>query len=158
MDIFNSIQCLKLTKFVGFDEVPRFIIKNFPVTATSALIHIFDLRLSLQHFQHRGSNLLLLLSPRKATVPLSVITDLRDNLLLRNFSKVSGFIVHEHLSRYLKHKCNSCQRGFLKSKSTVTNLLTCVDNISPAVSFQRQVDAIYFDHNRVFHLVPHSNL
>lgn len=45
VDIFNAIQCLKLTKFVGLGEIPGFIIKNYPVTAASALIHIFDLRL-----------------------------------------------------------------------------------------------------------------
>jgi hypothetical protein len=50
VDIFNAIQYLKLTKFVGFDKVSGFIIKNCPVTAASALIHTFDLSLSLQHF------------------------------------------------------------------------------------------------------------
>jgi len=123
VDIFNVIQRLKLIKFVGFDEVSGFIIKNCPVTAASALIHIFDLRLSLQHFQHRGSKRPLFLSSRQATVSLSVVIHLRGILLLRNFSIVFGFVV----SRYWKHKCNSCQRGFLKPKSTVTNLLTCVD-------------------------------
>jgi len=50
VDIFNAIQCLKLTKFVGFDEVSGFIIKNCPVTAASTLIHIFYFSLSVQHF------------------------------------------------------------------------------------------------------------
>jgi hypothetical protein len=98
VDNFNDIQGLKLTKFVGFDEVPGFIIKNCPVTAASLLIHFFDLSLSLQHFQHGGSKRPLLLFSRKTAVPLSVITDLRGILLLRNFSEVSGLVVSEHFS------------------------------------------------------------
>ena len=91
-------------------------------------------------------------------MPLSVITDLRGILLFINFSNVSGFVVHEHLSRYLKHKCNSCQSGFLKSKSSVIDMLSCVDYVSIVVSSRLQVDAIYFDHSSVFHLVPHPIL
>jgi len=127
------------------------------VSPASLLIHIFDLSLSLQHFQQHGSKRPLPLFSRKATVPLSAITDLRGILLHRNFSELSGLVVPKHLSRYLKHKCNSCQRGFLKTKSTVTNLITCVDYVSSVVSYLRQVDATYFDHS-VFNLVPRSIL
>lgn len=43
VDIFNATQGIKLTKFVGFDEVLGFTITNCPVTSAFALIHIFDL-------------------------------------------------------------------------------------------------------------------
>jgi hypothetical protein len=69
-------------KLEGFDEVSGFTITNCAVTATSALTRIFYLSLSLQHFQHRGSKLPLLLSSRKATVPLSEITELYLILLI----------------------------------------------------------------------------
>ena len=48
--------------------------------------------------------------------------------------------------------------AFLNLNLQLTNLLTGVDYLSPVVSSQRQVDAIYFDPSSVFHLVPRSIL
>jgi hypothetical protein len=53
-------------------------------------------------------------------VPLSVITFLF-------FPKVSEFIIHDHVYHYFKHKLNTSQHSFNKSKSTVINWVPNVD-------------------------------
>jgi sarcosine oxidase/L-pipecolate oxidase len=55
-------------------------------------------------------------------------------------------------------KLNPCQHGFTKSKSTITNLVTYLDFITPLVSSQGKADAIYFDLRSAFDLVPHTLL
>jgi hypothetical protein len=46
---------------------------------------------------------------------------------------------------YFKLKLNFCYHEFVKSKSTVTNLVTYLDHIFAVVTSQRQMGAIYFD-------------
>jgi hypothetical protein len=65
--------------------------------------------------------------------------------MLNTFSKLFELVIHDHVSYYLKSKLNTCQHGFTKSKSTITNLVTSLDFITPVVSSQGQADAIYFD-------------
>jgi hypothetical protein len=55
-------------------------------------------------------------------------------------------------------KFNLKQHGFPRSKSTVTNLVTFDDFLTPVVHGQHQADAIYFDLPNAFDIVPHNML
>jgi hypothetical protein len=59
---------------------------------------------------------------------------------------------------YLKCKRNPCQHGLVKSKYTISNLVSYLDHISPLVFLKRPVDAIYFDLSSSIALVPHTFL
>jgi hypothetical protein len=87
-----------------------------------------------------------------------VVSNYRPISILNTFSKLFEFVVHDHVSHYLKSKLNPCQHGFTKYKSTITNLVTYLDFITPLVSSRGQVDAIYFDLSSAFDLVPHTLL
>jgi hypothetical protein len=67
-------------------------------------------------------------------------------------------VIHEHFSHNFKSKFNPSQHGFMKSKSTATNLVTSLDSIALLVYSQKQVDSIYFDFSNAFDLVPHETL
>jgi hypothetical protein len=71
------------------------------------------------------------------------VSNYRPISLLSNFSKIFEFVIHDHVSHYLKSKISPHQHGFPKTKSTSTNLVISVDFISPLVGSQRQADAIY---------------
>jgi hypothetical protein len=88
----------------------------------------------------------------------SFVSNYRSISLVNNFSKVLEFVVNCHMSHYFTSKLNPNQHGFVKMKSTITNLVTYFDFISPFVSFQRQVDSVYFDCSSAFDFVPHSVL
>jgi hypothetical protein len=47
------------------------------------------------------------------------------------------------------------QHGFVKSKSTVTNLVTYLNDVLPSVCSQGQFDSVYFDLSQAFDKVPH---
>jgi hypothetical protein len=54
-----------------------------------------------------------------------------------------GFIIHEHVSRHFKSKLNPFQHGFIKSKSTVTNLVTTLDFLALLVCSQGQPEYLF---------------
>jgi hypothetical protein len=87
-----------------------------------------------------------------------LIANYRPISILNNFSKVFEFVIHYHVLYYLQSKLNCCQHGFIKFRSTTSNLVTYLDYITPLVSSQLQVDAIYFDFSSAFDLVSHTLL
>jgi hypothetical protein len=86
------------------------------------------------------------------------ITDYRTIKILNIFfPKIVESIIHDQLSFYFKFKLHPSQYGFIKSKSTATNLLTYSLN-SITVSVSSQNDSIYFDLSLAFDKVPHTLL
>jgi hypothetical protein len=77
---------------------------------------------------------------------------------LNNFSKIFENIIYDHLSFYFKFKLHPNQHGFVKSESTITNLVTCLNDVLPSVCSQGQFDSVYFDLSQAFDKVPHTLL
>jgi hypothetical protein len=88
----------------------------------------------------------------------SSVGNYRPVAILNNFSKVFKFIIHDHVSHFLESKLNSSQHGLIKSKSTVTSLVTFLDFVTPLVCSQGQTDSIYSDISNAFDIHPHSLL
>jgi hypothetical protein len=155
-DVSKAIKRLRPTKSLGVDDISGFMIKGYTDIFEPVLKHIFNLSLSQQYFPT--------LRKQAAIVPFfkkgsgASISAYRPISLLNNFSKLFEFVIHDHVSHYLKVKISPYQHGFTKSKSAITNLVTYLDFISPLVGSQTQADAIYFDLSNAFDLVPHSLL
>jgi hypothetical protein len=86
------------------------------------------------------------------------VSNYRPISILNTFSKIFEFVIHEYVSYYFKSKINPSEHGFMKSKSTASNLVTFLDAIAPLVYSQRQVDSIYFDFSNAFDRAPHETL
>jgi hypothetical protein len=66
------------------------------------------------------------------------------------------FVIHDHVSDYLKFKLSFYEHGFYKINLPSPILLTYIDFTSSLVGSQTQADAIYSDLNNVFDFFPHS--
>jgi hypothetical protein len=117
---------------------------------------IFNLSLSKQQFPSlwKQADIIPVFKKRSSTSDINY----RPASILNNFSKVSEFIIYEHVFYYFKSKLNICQHGFTKSKTTVTNLVTYLDLVNYLVCYRSQVDAIYFNLSSASGLVPHALL
>jgi hypothetical protein len=78
--------------------------------------------------------------------------------ILRTFSKIFENSHTCHVSHHLKSKFNPLQHGYIKSKSTPTNLVALLDFNTLLVNCQRQVDIIYLDFRNTFDFVLHALL
>jgi hypothetical protein len=88
----------------------------------------------------------------------ALVTNCRPISLLNNFFEVFKIIIHDQLSHYFKSKLHPPQHAFINSKSTVTNLITYLNTVTPTVCSQGQMDAIYFELSQAFDKVPHTLL
>ena len=67
---------------------------------------------------------------------------------------------YSHISNYLVQNglTSKAQHGFLKAKSTTTNLLECLDDWTEAVDDGKMIDVIYLDLAKAFDSVSINNL
>jgi retron-type reverse transcriptase len=59
---------------------------------------------------------------------------------------------------HFKFKLHPNQHGFLNSKSTASNLVTYLNDVTPSVCSQGQFHSVYFDLSQAFDKVPHAVL
>jgi hypothetical protein len=78
--------------------------------------------------------------------------------ILSNISEIFEFAIHDHISHILKSKLNLSHHDFIKSESTVNNLVTFLDFFTLLVCSQWQNDSVYFDFINAFDILPHAQL
>ncbi|PNF19791.1 hypothetical protein B7P43_G14658 [Cryptotermes secundus] len=155
-DVQNAIKRLRPTKSVGTDGIPNFVIKGCSEILVPVLRYIFNLSLSQNSFPKLWKQAIIVPVFKKGKT--SSVRNYRPIAILNNFSKVFEFIIHDHIYQFFKSKLSPFQHGFIKSKSTTTNLVTFLDFVSPLVCTQGQVDSIYFDFSNAFDTVSHTLL
>ena len=62
----------------------------------------------------------------------------------------------EHLTQY--QLIRTTQHGFVKGRSTQTNLLEYMEKLTALVDEGHSVDVVYCDFSKVFDVVPHRRL
>ena len=69
-------------------------------------------------------------------------------------------IIHDSLSHYLlsNNLLTDRQHGFIKSRSTLTNLLSCLRHWLSSLDSDRSTDVIYIDFAKAFDSVSHPKL
>jgi hypothetical protein len=138
----------------GFTLIIIIKIKGCSVIFIPILRHIFNLSLTQQYLPtvwkeaaivpmfERGSY-----ASVNSCSPISIIS---------NFSELLEFITHDHILHYVK--LNPNQHGFTRTSSTVTNLVTFFDFMTPVVCGQREADAVCFDLSNAFDIISHNML
>lgn len=118
-------------------------------------------------FEHSFVNAILPTAWREATVvPIykkgdsSNPSNYRPISLLSGCSKVMEKIVNDNLVSYLiaNKLVSDNQHGFLKRRSTVTQLLDCFHSIALSLDARNAVDITYFDLAKAFDTVSHPKL
>jgi hypothetical protein len=69
-------------------------------------------------------------------------------------------IIRDHIMDYFHNNklFSNKQFGFIKGRSTVTQLLTVLDKRTEYLEMGGQIDAIYTDFEKAFDKVPHKRL
>lgn len=86
------------------------------------------------------------------------ITNYRPISKLCIIAKIFERLVYNQVYSALKYSLSTFQHGFLKGRSTVSNLILLNDFITEAMDNRHQVDVVYTDYSKAFDRIDHSIL
>lgn len=155
-DVTKAAKTLKSSRVAGSDNVPAFILKGCIDVLAPVLCNIFNMCISSRKFPTLWKTSIVVPVPKNSQV--NIVKNYRPVALLTNFSKLFEKIIVNHLSFHVRHILTPHQHGFLKGRSTVSNLSSYLQFSAPHVLDQKQVDTVYFDLSRAFDLVNHDLL
>ena len=157
-EVAGALQALDPNKACGPDDIPGTLLKNTANEIAPSLCKIFNMSLSLS----TGSFPVLW---KRANI--SPVLKKDDSTLVENYRPISLLcIASKILERCVFRRCYShlltffyqLQQGFLKGKSTVTQLLVVYHEILDNLADGKDVDVVHLDLSKAFDKVPHLQL
>lgn len=155
-DVVKAAKSLKSSCVAGSDNVPSFIVKGCINVLAQPLCKIFNICLKNCKFPSGWKTSTVVAVPKNSNV--SCVKNYRGISLLCNFSKIFEKILVNHVSFHVNNLISPHQHGFLKGRSTATNLVSFLEFAAPPVLNQRQIDTVYFDLSKAFDVVNHELL
>jgi hypothetical protein len=136
------IKKLKDKPTAGTDQVPSFVVKDCGSAFTEPLFIMFNLILKCSVFPERWKESRICPVLKKGDP--SLINNCRPISILSNLSKVFEMILYKYIYDFAKQRIDTTQHGFMRGRSTVTNLAcfsqflsNCLDNNSQVVLIQK---------------------
>lgn len=152
-DVSRSFSHLDSSKGPGPDGIPPLFIKQCAGALALPASIIFNRSLSSGVFPRLWK--VASITPIHKSGNLNMAQNYRGISILSTFSKVLECFVHEALYRTVRPAIPEVQHGFVKGRSTTTNLMSFVTSVKMKMQKNRQVDAIYVDFAKAFDKVPH---
>lgn len=137
----------------GYDKIPSYFIKMCSKELSKPLLLLFQSSLKEGIFPDRWK--CALITPVFKSGSKNDIQNYRPISKLPIFSKILEKIVHEQLYDCVKSIITENQHGFMKKRSTVSNLAVFTEYISKSMDKRIQVDAIYTDFSKAFDKIDH---
>lgn len=159
---FKDDQVLKVLKRLdhfkgaGTDGLPSV----FAAKCASALAHplclIYNKSLSTGVFPSIWK--VALVVPLLKNGDVELVKNYRPISILPVLAKTFEQLIYPYLSWHLKALINLHQHGFVKAKSTATNLVSFINDVSQILDKRSSVDAVYTDFSKAFDRVNHQIL
>nr|CAH7714539.1 unnamed protein product [Callosobruchus chinensis] len=144
----------KLTS--GPDQIPSFLVKDCISTLVKPLKIIFNLILKNSIFPDTWK--IAKVCPIHKSQDRDLISNYRPISILNNFAKVLEIILYNRIYLGATNCISIDQHGFMKSRSTLTNLAVFSQYLCEHLDNGGQVDAIYTDFTKAFDKVNHKEL
>ena len=151
--------CLKRMKqkgTVGPDKIPSFLLHDCAILFASPLAKLFNLCLKTCCFPTVWK--VSKITPVYKKGSRECIENYRPVSILCNFAKCFEILLHEVIVFQVKNKISCYQHGFVKGRSTTSNLFCITQFIAEALDEKCHVDVIYTDFSKAFDRLDHSIL
>lgn len=154
--ICKQLQMLDINKGPGPDGIPPCFLKWSANTLCKPLYKIFNQCISNGSFPSvwKKANII----PVYKGGPRQNIENYRPISLLCSLAKVFEKLVHHEIYPFVQNCIISEQHGFVKRKSTVTNLMIFTSHLFKNIDARAQTDTIYTDFRKAFDRVDHKIL
>ena len=156
VEVVGVLRNLNSRKACGPDNILNRLLIELAEVISTSLCDVFNMSLALGvvPLQWKMANI----TPVHKREDPTLATNYRPISLLCTLSKVLERCVHNHCYHYLEPHMYHMQHGFIRGKSTTTQLLEVYHEILESVASGNEVDAIYLDFSKAFDKVPHHLL
>ena len=152
----DAVGSLKINKAVGPDNIPAYIIKGMIGFFAEPLRILFNMSIKTGCFPKIWKDVKICPVFKKGD--LADIKNYRPIAILSCPAKIFESIMYRFIYSYVCGKVTCRQHGFLKNKSTATNLCFITQFISESLDKKYQVDVVYTDFTKAFDQVSHRIL
>jgi len=153
--ILKTLNEVDVSKGDGPDNISPLLLKNCSDALSTPLFHIFNLSLK-SNFPTRWKESYIV--PIFKSGSRSNVECYRGVAILPTFGKLFESMVCEILTDKFKNVISVSQHGFMKGRSTSTNLVDFVNEAIRIVEKGAQLDVIYTDVRKAFDRVRHRAL
>ena len=155
-EVYHVLAAIDENKATGPDKIPAKLLKNCASSIYLSLCDLFNKSLSLGKLPNEWklSNIVPILKKG----PAQEVSNYRPISLLSLVSKVLERCVYNQLVSHISTQLHHLQFGFLRGKSTTSQLLHVLQDIHQALESRNQVDAVYLDFAKAFDKVSHKLL
>jgi Reverse transcriptase (RNA-dependent DNA polymerase)/Endonuclease-reverse transcriptase len=147
---------LNNNKSPGPDLIPMKVLKYCSEVLSAPLTDIFNCSLKEGTFPNRWK--LSHVTPVLKKGSRFKVVNYRPISLLSVFSKIFESLLHKRISNHVSKWIAPEQHGFVRRKSTITNLAEFTSEIARNINNRVQVDAVYTDFSKAFDRVDHRLL
>lgn len=155
-DTFKSLIEMESNFSSGPDGIPSGFLKKCAIPLHTILCYMFNLSLSTGVFPSVWKNSFIV--PIFKSGRRNKIENYRGICKQSSIPKLFDKLVTQNLYFYCSSLICDNQHGFVKKRSTVTNLLLFTNFVISEVAKGNQVDAIYTDFSKAFDRVDHKVL
>lgn len=156
MDIQAALSQVDPSKGAGPDRLPPAFIKSLSAVLATPVCYIFNRSLSEGVFPDEWK--LASIIPIFKTGSTLNAENYRPISILSCLPKVFEVLIHKGMYAAAHDVISDFQHGFVKKRSTVTNLMSYVSTLNANLEKFKQTDAIYFDFSKAFDKVPHLHV
>ncbi len=157
--VYKYLQKLPPKLSLGPDGLPPLLFKRLALSLAEPLAYIFNFSYVLGKIPHQWSTADVSPIFKNKGSP-SLVSNYRPISLTCVACKVMESILRDHILSFLSHNrlISSHQHGFVSGKSTVTQLVECLNFWYQSLDEGGVVDVIYLDVSKAFDTVSHKKL
>ena len=150
----NVLKGLDVNKGSGPDDIPLTVLRECADELVPSLTTLFNFSISTCTLREewKYSNVVPIHKKGKKCK----VDNYRPISLLNSVSKVMERLVFNHRYPVVSPQINSAQHGFMKHRSTTTQLIDTYSDISSNLDSGSQTDIIFLDFAKAFDSVPHD--
>jgi hypothetical protein len=157
-DVKKRLKKLKVCKSAGIDNLYPIVLKELAdvICYPVKLIYQYSLKYSQVPTDWRSSNICPIFKKGKR----DSVSNYRPISLTCILCKVMEGIIKDHVTDYFRENVlfNTSQYGFIRGRSTTSQLLKMVDDWTSLLEQGGQIDVVYTDLEKAFDKVPHEYL
>lgn len=155
-EVLKALEAIDTSKACGPDQIPGRLLKECANEIAPSLTHLINLSLRLGHVPREWKCANVVPVFKKGNK--EDVTNYRPISLLSLVDKIVERCVFDKFFPFLADRIYHLQHGFMKGRSTVTQLLEIVHILTQAIDQGNQTDIAFLDFSKAFDSVSHSLL